>query len=339
MKNKFNEIDKKYRKFIYQIAYEYLHNKEDAEDATQDTLVKLWMMMDRIGNDENRNKAFIAKIAKYTAIDYYRKLNSNKYTRIISEECDLKTMSAENIAINKNTANRFIDDLRKVGKDAEILIMKYIDDLSHDEIAAKLGITPVASRKRLSRAIKLMKNNEQIKKYKVRPFIIVIIIMATILAACAIEPIRLFFVEVYQEFTSFRKVNTEVTEVYDPEPIEFGYIPEGYSVTEKVFDRTKLFEFSCDEPDKNNFILLYEFDRSTNNNNTNSEGGGIEKISINGHDCFVTTSSKIDEVTATIYLTDSVIEYVGMLNDSIFRKAYGYGYPAAVLGLHSNHYK
>lgn len=161
--------------------------------------------------------------------------------------------------------------------------------------------------------IKLMKNSERIKKYKIHPFIIVLVVITVILAACAIEPIRLFFVEVYQEFTSFRKVNTEVTEVYDPEPIEFGYIPEGYSVTEKVFDRTKLFEFSCDEPDKNNFILLYEFDRSTNNNNTNSESGGIEKISINGHECFVTTSSKIDEVTATIYLTDSVIEYVGQL--------------------------
>ena len=70
MENKYNEIDHKYRKFIYQIACKYLHNKEDAEDATQDTLFKLWTMVDRIGNDETQNKAFIAKIAKYTAIDY-----------------------------------------------------------------------------------------------------------------------------------------------------------------------------------------------------------------------------------------------------------------------------
>lgn len=315
MKNKYDEIDQKYRKFIYQIAFEYLHNKEDAEEATQDTLFKLWMMMDRIGNDEKQDRAFITKIAKCTAIDYYRKTHSNKYTRIISEECDLKSMSAENIVINKNTANRFINDLRKVNKDAaEILIMKYIYDLSHDEIVDKLGITPAASRKRLSRAIKLMKNNEQIKKYKVRPFIIVIIITATILAACAIEPIRRFFIEVYQEFTRFRRENTEVTEVYIPETIEFGYIPEGYSVAEKIFDRTRLFEFGCDEPDKSSFILLYEFDRSTNNNNTNSEGGGVDVISINGHDCFVTTSSKIDETIATIYLSDSMIEYVGQLD-------------------------
>lgn len=60
--------------------------------------------------------------------------------------------------------------------------------------------------------------------------------------------------------------------------------------------------------------MLYEFDRSTNNNNTNSEGGGVDVISINGHDCFVTTSSKIDETIATIYLSDSMIEYVGQLD-------------------------
>lgn len=316
MENKYNTIDQKYRKFIYQIAFEYLHNREDAEEATQDTLVKLWMMNDRIGDDEKRNKAFIAKIAKCTVIDYYRKTHSNKYNRIIIDECDLKLMSAEDIVINKDAANRFIDDLRKVDKDvADILIMKYVDELSHDEIAAKLGITPAASRKRLSRAIKLMRNSEQIKKYEIHPFIIVLIVIAVILTACAVEPIRRFFIRVFQEFTSFRKENTEITEVYNPEPIEFGYIPEGYSVSERALgDRTKLFEFICDDPDKNSFIVFYEFGRLSNNNNSNSEGGDINKININGYDCFVVSSSEIDEVTATIYLTDSVIKYVGNLD-------------------------
>ena len=322
MKKQYDAIDQKYRKFIYQIAFEYLHNKEDAEEATQDTLVKLWMLTDRIGDDEKRDRAFVTKIAKNTAIDYYRKTHSNKCTRIVSNECDLKLLSAENIVINKDTANRFIDDLRKVDKDAsDILIMKYVDELSHDEIAAKLGITPAASRKRLSRAIKLMRNSERIKKYKVHPFIIVIIVIAVILTACAVEPIRRFFMEVLREFTSFKKENTAVTEIYDPEPIEFGYIPDGYSVSEKgVGDRTKLFEFICDDPDKNSFIVFYEFGRPSNNNNSNSEGGGIKRISINGHDCFVVSSSEIDEVTATIYLTDSVIKYVGNLDSKEMTK-------------------
>lgn len=316
MNEKYNEIDQKYRNFVYQIAFEYLHNKQDAEEATQDTLVKLWMLTERIGDDEKRNKAFIAKIAKYTAIDYFRKLNSNKYARKIIEECDLKSLSAEEIVINKNTASRFINDLQLVDKNAaEILIMKYVDELSHNEIAAKLGITPAASRKRLSRAIKLMRNSERIKKYKVHPFIIVLIIIIAILTACAIKPIRNFFMEVFKEFTSFRKENTVVTEIYDPEPIEFGYIPEGYSVDESIsYDRTTMFVFHCDNADKNDFIVEYEFERPINNNNTNSEGGDTEVININGYDCYVMTSSQIDETTATIFLTDSVIKYVGNLD-------------------------
>lgn len=316
MKKQYIEIDQKYRKFIYQIAFEYLHNKQDAEEATQDTLVKLWMLADRIGSDEKQDRAFIAKIAKCTAINYYKKINSNKYTQIISEKCDLKSLSAEDIVINTKTANRFIDDLRKTDKDAaEILIMRYIDEMSHDEIATKLGITSTASRKRLSRAIKLMKNSHRIKKYKVNPFIIVLIIIAAIFTACAVKPIRNFFVEVFREFTNFRKENTEVSEVYVPEPLEFGYIPKGYSSSRiSVGKRNWLFIFSSDDPDKIDFTLSYEFDRPINNKNANSEGGGIKIININGHDCYVTASSKIDEMVATIYLNDSVIEYVGQLD-------------------------
>ena len=68
MKKQYEVIDQKYRKFIYKIAFEYLRNNEDAEEATQDTLFKLWMMTDRIGSDEKRDRAFIAKITKYTSI-------------------------------------------------------------------------------------------------------------------------------------------------------------------------------------------------------------------------------------------------------------------------------
>lgn len=317
MDQKFDEIHQKYKNYIYRIAFKYLHNKEDAEEATQDTLLKVWQLINRIDDYEARDKAFIAKVAQYTAIDYYRKRKSNQYTRIVYEECDLQTLSAEDIILHKNTANQFLNDLRRVDRNAAaILCMKYIDELSHEEIAAILGITPAASRKRLSRALKLMRNSERIKKYKLHPFIITLIVIAIILlTACAIQPIRNFFVEIFKEFTCFRKDNTEIIEMLNPEEVAFGYIPEGYSFyEERLGDRTRLFIFSSDDPDKKDFTVLFEFNRTINNKNINTEGGGTEVIQINGHKCLASYSSEIEETTATIYLDDSVLEYVGNLN-------------------------
>ena len=159
---------------------------------------------------------------------------------MIYYECDLKMLSAENIVVNKQMSEQLIKDLMEVDQQgALILLLKFVEGLSHEEIAVILNISEATSRKRLSRAMKRMHDSQKIRKYKVRPFIVMLIILA-ILTACTVKPIREFFIEVFQKFTYFRKENIEVTDTIELEDITFGFVPDGYTCVEKeVGERAK----------------------------------------------------------------------------------------------------
>src|SRR5256714_2636866 len=57
---------------LFAIAYGILQNREEAEDAVQDALVKAWKSRWR-GRDPEKFSALLATIARYRARDVFRK--------------------------------------------------------------------------------------------------------------------------------------------------------------------------------------------------------------------------------------------------------------------------
>lgn len=82
MKIEIEKIVNNYSKMVFQIAYQNCFNKFDAEDITQDVIIKLWNNIDKIKN-ENHLKAWLIRTTITTTIDCNRKSN---YTKEVSLE-------------------------------------------------------------------------------------------------------------------------------------------------------------------------------------------------------------------------------------------------------------
>ncbi len=61
-----------YLPLVYSISFRYLQNNTDAEDATQETFVKVWKHLDRFELDKSL-QAWITQIAKNTCLDILKK--------------------------------------------------------------------------------------------------------------------------------------------------------------------------------------------------------------------------------------------------------------------------
>ena len=130
-----------YLEDIYRFVYFKVGNKEDAEDLTSAVFLKTW---DYIQNNSLKDyktlKSLFYKIARNSVIDHYRKKSQQQS---VSLDCDIKTM--ETAYDKQDLAKRveLADDLRIVEKTMlelkdeyrEVIILKYINELSISEIA------------------------------------------------------------------------------------------------------------------------------------------------------------------------------------------------------------
>ena len=71
MKGTIERLVQKYSSMVLQIAYQYLFNKSEAEDITQEVFIKLYNNIKKIKNEEHI-KAWLIRVTINLSIDYNR---------------------------------------------------------------------------------------------------------------------------------------------------------------------------------------------------------------------------------------------------------------------------
>ena len=142
MNDEINEIIDKYAKIIYRIAYIYLKSKSDAEDITQEVLIK-YMMSNISFRDENHRKNWIIKVTVHLCINL-RKSAWNKHTvSLYDDSLDLQT----------EEQYKMIYDLDCLSEKYRIVVqLHYYEDLSIEQISKILKISESNVKTRLNRA-------------------------------------------------------------------------------------------------------------------------------------------------------------------------------------------
>ena len=162
------ETDKKYRKYLYTIAYNIVHDNLDCEECLNDTYLGTW---NRIPPQRpNASQIFISKIMRNIAIDKYRKNKASK--NIPSElvvslnefgECISGAPSVEEEYAIRQISKILSNFLRdSEDKDEFIFICRYYYADKLSTIANMLGV----SEKTVYRALLRMRNElgEKLKK-------------------------------------------------------------------------------------------------------------------------------------------------------------------------------
>lgn len=140
------EIYESHFEKVYKTAYFILKNEELAKDATHDTFIKAFKHLNKI-NQHARINTWITTIATRTAIDIYNK-NKKQIAYKFKEENYLSKSDEFNVEIDE--LENYLDNIPPEQK--QILILKYMEELTEKEIANLLSIKLGTVKSRIFRA-------------------------------------------------------------------------------------------------------------------------------------------------------------------------------------------
>jgi len=150
-----------YKDAIFRHCYFRISDRERACDLVQDTFVRAWQYVIH-GREIDNPKAFLYQIADNLIIDEYRKKKSVSLDMLVDEGFE-PGKSEHEFHRTQFDVKRVIDTLSNLSeKDREVIVMRYIDELSPKEIANILHETENVVSVRIHRAIK--KVHEILKK-------------------------------------------------------------------------------------------------------------------------------------------------------------------------------
>ncbi|MBD5267349.1 MAG: RNA polymerase sigma factor [Bacteroides sp.] len=146
---------------MYRIAFSVIGNSDDAQDAVQDAVAKLWANRQRLTAVKS-HEAFCITAARNAAIDILNTRSRREAPATIDElnrassSCETEDMTA---AVEAKEAleriDKLMDQLDPLHR--EILLLRSHADLPIAEIAEMKGITHENARAILSRARKRLK--------------------------------------------------------------------------------------------------------------------------------------------------------------------------------------
>ena len=147
----------KYKLDIYKICFSYLKNEFDTDDAIQETFIK-FHRINKSFKTPTDEKRYLIRIAINVCHDIYRQ---RKKQPILKENFDFLDVKKEDFEDSKEIIN-LVDSLNSRLKD--VIVLKYFQNYSYEEISKTLNISEEAARKRHQRAIeylrKLMEDKE-----------------------------------------------------------------------------------------------------------------------------------------------------------------------------------
>jgi RNA polymerase sigma-70 factor (ECF subfamily) len=147
---------KKVMEEIYRFIYFKVSGHEEAEDLTAEVFLKAWNYIQE-GKEVKSFSGILYRIARNTIIDLYRsKAAQPEVTSLYNEEVEA---SDENVWLKKMDISiehqGIVQVIKKLKQEyQEVVTLRFIDDLSIEEIAEITGKKKIAVRVTLHRALK-----------------------------------------------------------------------------------------------------------------------------------------------------------------------------------------
>lgn len=151
--NSFLEAYDEHHDAIFRFCLIKIRNRDIALDITQDTFTKTWEYLSAGKNVDNM-RAFLYQVARNLVIDHTRKKKSYSLDEIMETgvEFGIDTQDRLENQIDGKQALGILDELKDADRD--ILIMRYVDDLSIPEIAEAINERENTVSVRVHRALK-----------------------------------------------------------------------------------------------------------------------------------------------------------------------------------------
>ena len=146
----------KVRADLMAVALALLPGSDDAEDAVQDTLLKLWAVRERVV-DAPHFRHLALSIVRQVSLNMLRSMAVRRTDTLMDHMAVPASDNPHSLMEQRELTHRARDVWQSLPRSHRIILhMKEVEHLSTEEIAALLGTTPGNVRTRLSRARKEM---------------------------------------------------------------------------------------------------------------------------------------------------------------------------------------
>ncbi len=140
--NKYSILIDKYKDLIFTLCYRIVKDKENAEEAAQDTFIKAYKSLSKF-KGESKFSSWLYRIAYNTSLDKLKQLKRQITTISTVDINELETgnmESALDMLENTELKDQIKGSIKKLNsEDAFILTLYYYEDLSMQEIAKVTG--------------------------------------------------------------------------------------------------------------------------------------------------------------------------------------------------------
>ena len=153
-KDKFISVIRENQNLIFKICYSYCTNPENRKDLQQEILIQLWRSFSKF-DGRVKISTWIYKVALNTAIFYYRS-DSKHTSKRVPLDASIIALSSSNSELDENVVMlyKFIERLHDLDK---ALILLYLDDHKHKDIAEILGLSETNVATKISRIKKTLR--------------------------------------------------------------------------------------------------------------------------------------------------------------------------------------
>jgi RNA polymerase sigma factor (sigma-70 family) len=146
-------------KMIYSICCHYFGPGDNAKDAYQEILLKIWLNILNF-RGESQLKTWISRIAVNVCMTYLSK-NSRKSSVFVPfslVDCNYKTAESDDNSEEEETKIKFLEEYKnKLSSADKILVTLYLDDIEYSEISLITGLSEGNARARIHRIKKQIK--------------------------------------------------------------------------------------------------------------------------------------------------------------------------------------
>lgn len=147
----FAQLMQRYRDRVWKICYRLLGNEHDAHDAAQEVFVRLFFQR---GKFEGRSKfsTWVHGIAIRVCLTMRRGRGRRQKheSTLHSDALDRQPQTTEPAADATLDLDQILESLDE--EDRALMILKYAENYTYDELAAMFDLTPSACKMRISRA-------------------------------------------------------------------------------------------------------------------------------------------------------------------------------------------
>jgi RNA polymerase sigma factor (sigma-70 family) len=142
-RTEFEHIAAQLRQRVLKVGLDFFGNKEDAEDATQETMVQLWRYCEHI--DVERNvEALAVKVAKNCCVSMFRRQQQKADVINIDQQAfkQQETNSSPQEQLEAKDTQRMLSETLDLLKPRErqLFEMRQIESLSVEEVSEQTGI-------------------------------------------------------------------------------------------------------------------------------------------------------------------------------------------------------